>query len=287
MARLQVLLIRMVLFLFRILPESTAMGLGKYIGLFWFHVIRYRRALVMANLRLAFSNEKTEEEITHIARKNFIHYGLYVAEFLRLPNLSEEAIEQKIRILDLSAIETALAKGKGLLIICGHYGNFDLMAIAQSMAGLDGYIITKKIRNKTVNAFWQGIREAKGVKFLPKKNAMFTILRLLKKNNIVVMIFDQHMGKSKGVRVNFFNRPASTMKAVAMIALKTGTPVVPIFNWREGNLHYLTSGPEISLVQGRSKEETILRSTQRFNDVLEAFIRKHPEQWTWIHRRWK
>ena len=287
MARLQIFLIRMVLLVFRILPENTAMCLGRWIGLLWFHVIRYRRRLVMTNLRLAFSHEKTEDQIRETARKNFIHYGLYLAEFLRLPGMSEKALEEKIRILDVSHIQTALSKGKGVIVICGHYGNFDLMAIAQSMAGFDSHIITKKIRNKTVNDYWQGIREAKGVNFLPKKNAMFTILRLLKKNNIVVMIFDQHMGKNKGVRVNFFNRPASTMKAVAMIALKTGTPVVPIFNWREDNRHYLTSGPEIPLVQGTSKEETIRLSTQRFNDVLEAFIRKHPEQWTWIHRRWK
>ena len=261
MARLQILLIRMVLFVFRILPEKTAMCLGKWIGLSWFHVIRYRRRLVMTNLRLAFSNEKTEDEIREMARKNFIHYGLYLAEFLRLPGMSEKDLEEKIRIMDVSHIKTALLKGKGLIVICGHYGNFDLMAIAQSMAGFDSHIITKKIRNKTVNAYWQGIREAKGVNFLPKKNAMFAILRLLKKNNIVVMIFDQHMGKSKGVRVNFFNRPASTMKAVAMIALKTGTPVVPIFNWREGNVHCLTAGPEIPLVKGGSKEETIFTST--------------------------
>ncbi|MBU0991475.1 MAG: lysophospholipid acyltransferase family protein [Proteobacteria bacterium] len=287
MKHIQVILIRAVLYIFQRIPENTALSFGKKLGLFWFHVIRYRRSLVIDNLRKAFSQEKSEAEILRLARDNFIHYGIYLVEFLRLPGLDRDDLEKRIKILDTSHIEKALLKGKGLIVICGHYGNFDLMAIAQSIAGFDTYIITKKIRNKSINEYWQKIREDKGVKFLPKKKSLFAILRLLKQNKIIGMIFDQHMGGNKGVNVNFFNRPASTMKAVAMIAVKTGTPVVPVFNWREDGIHYLTSGPEIPLVTGSTKDETVLFSTQKFNDVIEAFIRQHPEQWIWVHKRWK
>jgi KDO2-lipid IV(A) lauroyltransferase len=284
---LQILTIRLVLYLFQILPEGLTLALGRWFGLFWFHVVPYRRRLVMENLRKAFSRKKTDAEIRALARENFIHYGLYLAEFLRLPGMSQTDLLKKIKIQETRHIHAALAKGKGAIVICGHYGNFDMMAIAQSLAGFECHIITKTIKNKSVDLFWQKIREEKGVKFLPKKESAFSILKLLKKNKIVVMIIDQHMKKNKGVKVRFFDRPAWTMKAVAMIALKTGSPVVPVFSWREGGLHYLTTGPEIPLVKGGSSDETLLLSTQKFNDVIEGFIRKHPEQWIWIHRRWK
>lgn len=285
--KLQIFLIRLVLYLFQKLPEGVALTLGKWLGLFWFHVVPYRRRLVIDNLKKAYQGEKNGLEIRALARKNFIHYGLYLAEFLRLPGMSHTELLDKIAIQETRHIHTALSKGKGVIVICGHYGNFDMMAIAQSLAGFDCHIITKKIKNKNIDLFWQKIREEKGVKFLPKKESAFSILKLLKQNKIVVMIIDQHMKKNKGVKVRFFNRPAWTMKAVAMIALKTGSPVVPVFSWREGYKHLLTSGPEIPLVKGASSDETLLLSTQKYNDVIEGFIRKHPEQWIWIHKRWK
>lgn len=287
MYKLQIAFIKLILVFFQKLPEKTALNAGRNLGLFWFHIIRYRRNLVFDNLKKAYRDEKNEEEIYQIARKNFIHYGINLIEFLRLPKLQPEDFSQKINILDTKSIETALKKRKGVIAILGHYGNWDMAAIAQAYAGFDCHIITKTAKNKSIDEFWQNIREEKGVHFLPKKNSIFTIFRLLKKNKIVVMIFDQHMGGNKGIKVNFFNRPASTMRGVALIAMKTGTPVVPVYIWREKGIHYYKTGPEIPLEKGASKEETIRRSTQKYNDTLEAFVRMHPEQWTWIHKRWK
>jgi KDO2-lipid IV(A) lauroyltransferase len=126
-----------------------------------------------------------------------------------------------------------------------------------------------------------------GVQFLPTEGSVFRILRLLKKNKIVVMIFDQRMRGKNGIRVNFFNWPAVTMRAVSLITMKTGSPVIPVYIWREGGTHIYETGSEIPLIHGHTEEETMRLSTQRYNDILEAFIRKHPEQWTWIHDRWK
>lgn len=284
---IHVFFLRSILFVFQSIPEQLAMTIGKSLGLFWFHVVRYRRNLVFNNLELALGREKTNQELYCIARDNFIHYGLNLVEFLRLPSFSDHDFQRTINIRNTRSIEQALKKGKGVILILGHYGNWDMAAIAQARAGFDCHIITKKASKKSVDDFWQGIREDMGVQFLPSEGSAFKILKLLKKNNIVVMIFDQRMRGKKGIQVNFFKRPALTMRAVSLITMKTGSPVIPVFIWRDKGIHIYESGPEIPLIHGASEEETMRLTTQKYNDVLEAFVRKHPEQWLWIHERWK
>jgi len=287
MAGIQIFLIKAVLFVFKWLPESLCIEAGRFLGLLWFYVIRYRRKLVLRNLKKAFKDEKSDKEIYDIARNNFIHYGISFAEFLRLPALSLRDIESKTTITGTENLNRALEKNKGLIVICGHYGNWDMLAIAQSLLGYNGYIITRRAKNKSVDRFWQKIRENKGVRFLPDRNSIFSILRLLKNNEKVGIIFDQHAGEKMGVRVNFFGRPAWTMKAVALLVMKTGCPVIPAFMWRDKGHHYFEAGPEIPFTPCETSDEAIKVNTQKYNDILESFIRKHPAQWLWIHRRWK
>jgi Kdo2-lipid IVA lauroyltransferase/acyltransferase len=288
MVNIQIFLIKIVLFIFQSVPERYSLKFGEYLGLFWFKVIRYRRKLVLDNLKQAFKNEKTDAELLEIAKKNFIHYGISFAEFLRFPLYKPETLLSKGSYVGINNIREALKKNKGLIIICGHYGNWDLMSIYQALLGVDAYIITKRAKNETIDNFWQKIREEKGVKFLSSKNSIFDIIKLLNENNTIVLIFDQHMPGRMGIKVNFFDRSCCTMKSVAFLALKTGCSVIPVFGHRdENNHHHFEIDTEIPLVIGENEDDTILKSTQNYNDILEAFIRKHPEQWLWIHRRWK
>lgn len=287
MYSIQVWALKLILLVFQCIPEKMAMAIGKGMGLFWFHIVRYRRNLAFQNLELAYGNEKNKRELYRIARENFIHYGLNLIEFLRLPSFTDSDFKRTINIRNTRSIDRALKKGKGVILVLGHYGNWDMAAIAQARAGFDCHIITKKAQQRSVDAFWQGIRKDMGVQFLSTEGSAFKILKLLKKNKIVVMIFDQRLRGKRGILVKFFNQPAITMRAVALIAKKTGSPVIPVFIWREKNEHIYESGPEIPLIQAGSEDETMRLSTQRYNDVLEAFIRKHPEQWLWVHDRWK
>lgn len=279
---------KLILLFFQIIPERASIAIGKGLGLFWYTFIRYRRALVIDNLTQAFKDEKSHEEILAIARKNFMHYGLCLAESLRAPLLTKETFRDKIIITGLEHVENALKQGKGAILFCGHYGNCDMMAIGQAMEGVNAHIITKTVKNKVIDAVWTDIRKSKGVSLLPNKKTGFSILKLLKKNEAVVLIFDQHRPGTMGIRVNFFGRPARTMRAVATLALKTGCAVIPANNWRdENNIHHAEAGEAIPLIRKESEEETIRENTQRYNDILESYIRQHPEQWLWIHRRWK
>jgi KDO2-lipid IV(A) lauroyltransferase len=284
---MQIYLIKIILFIFKLLPDKLSEALGKGLGLFWFHIVRYRRNLVFDNLKQAFKDEKTDKEIYTIARNNFMHYGVYFTEFLKIPSWSNETIKTKIDVSGMEKFDKVLSHKKGAIVICGHYGNFDLMNVAQAVLGLKSNVITRRAKNQSVDKFWQEIREAKGVKFLPDRNSVFSILKALKKNELVAMIIDQHMGGKLGIRVNFFGRPASTMRAVALIAKKTSCPVIPVFNHKDNGIEKITVGDEIPFINHDDDEEAIRQNTQQYNDIIENFIRQHPEQWLWVHRRWK
>lgn len=287
MVKIDFVILRFTLFAFKFIPMAICYAIGKIIGLLWFYLIRYRRDIVFDNLTRAFQGEKNKQEIYKIARQNFIHYGTNLIEFLKLPHTSDDNLKKHLVPGGIEHFHAALQQKKGLIVILGHYGNWDLMSVAQVLLGLNGYVITKKARNKSIDRFWQKIREDKGVHFISNKKSIFKIMKLLKKNKIIFMVFDQHMGNNMGIWVNFFNRPASTMRVVALLANKMGVPVIPVHSWRRGKKHYFQAQKQIDLIVGKNDEETIRLTTQKYNDVLEEFIKKCPEQWLWIHKRWK
>ncbi len=288
MQKLSVFFLRLVMWLFQVLPERVAMGLGKGVGLLWFHVFPYRRRLAIDNLTQVFKNEKSRREIRRITRDNFVHYGHMFAEWNRIPILTQEYLQTRILFSGKQNLDNALARGKGAIVLCGHYGCWDMMAIGQAIAGVNAHIITKHAKSKAVDIVWQQVREAKGVRFLPREQAALQLWKLLKTNQVLGIIFDQNRPGSEAVTVNFFGRPAKTMKIVAMLALRTGCAVIPVNNWRdERGVHHVQVAPELPLIRKDTEDASVLANTQLYNDTLETFIRQHPEQWLWIHRRWK
>lgn len=284
----QIRLIRFLLWLGRVVPEKAMSRGGDMLGLLWFHVVRFRRELAMDNLRQAYRGEKTETEMREIVRRNFMHYGRCLAEVLRFPSMTVESLRERIVAEGFEHVDEAKRRGKGIIVITGHFGNWDFFAVAQALLGMGGHIITRTARNQVVNDFWMGLRKEKGVKFLPDRNAIAGILRALKANEPVGMIFDQAIGAPLGVRVNFFGRPANTMRAAALLAGRTGCAILVAENWRgDDGKHHFTIHPEIPFERRDDEEETIRVNTQRYNDALEAIVRKRPEQWLWIHKRWK
>lgn len=284
---MQIYLIKTIFFIFKYVPDNVASLFGHGLGLLWFYVIRFRRTLVFDNLRQAFGEEKSDGEIYKIARANFLHYGRSFVEYLKMPSWSNETILSKVSVSGLENFDSASAQKKGALVICGHYGNFDLANVAQAAMGIGIHVITKKAKNESVDKYWQKIRTDKGIQFLPSKKSAFSIVKALRRNEMVALIFDQHAAGKEGVRGTFFGRPASTMKAVALLARKMKCPVLPVFNYRQAGVEVISVGKEIPFIACDNDDECIRLNTQNYNDILEDFIRKHPEQWFWVHRRWK
>jgi KDO2-lipid IV(A) lauroyltransferase len=282
------LAIRAGLALFQSLPERRALQLGRGLGLFWFHAVRYRRQHVLTAMRDALAGQRSETEIRSLARANFAHYGQVLAEVTRLPLLSNGALAERVEFTRRDRFEAARRRGHGVIVITGHYGNWDLLAAAQAELGLGVHVVTRHLHSAAADREWQRLRRARGIRFLDDYGSIREIVRLLRAGGAVALVLDQHVGGRRGVPVRFFGRTAWTARAAATLALRTGCAVLPVFNYRDADgVHRMSFGEEIPLAEGRDDDATIRATTQRYNDVLENFIRAHPEQWLWAHRRWK
>jgi KDO2-lipid IV(A) lauroyltransferase len=259
-------------------------------GRFMYHCLPVRRRVVMENLRRAFGNDLDDRQIVAVAQAFYAHLMRSAAEFARV-NLAPWAARPAVRIENIDAILNAYNLGKGVLVLSGHFGNWEVVlpaAIAQFPqyrgrfhilrrplpAGLDR-LVTRRMRKS-------------GLGTIPKRGSLQTILDRLQARDAVVFIMDQHAGARDGVRAEFFGSPAWTFRSLALVALSTGAPVVPAALWREPDgSHVLRFEEALGTVDGASAGEAIVTNTRRYNAALERIILRHPEQWFWVHRRWK
>jgi len=271
--------------LFQALPESAAIRLGQHLGLLTHDILRIRRTQVDTALRQAFGNNGDH---ARIRRANYAHYGTVLAEFLRLPTLSNEQLLDRFTITGLDHVKQAQAEKKGLIVLTAHVGNWEYLAAAQAALDLDIAVITRHAHQKGVDRFWQEQRINQGVKFLGNYRSLKSIVRHLRAGGSVGMSIDQNEGGTTGARVPFFNREAGTVKAPALLSSRLNCPVIMALSWRDDQGHHHASFSEpIPLLEGKTLADTVDRTTRHYNALLEAFIREHPEQWTWVHRRWK
>jgi KDO2-lipid IV(A) lauroyltransferase len=175
-----------------------------------------------------------------------------------------------------------------VIIITAHLGNWEWLVAAQQAWGLDIAVITRHAHQAGVDRFWQGMRTARGVHCLDSYRSLKEVVRHLRTGGTVGMTIDQHEGGTTGARVPFFGREAGTVKAPALLAARLGSPVILFLCWRDDSgHHHATLSEPIPLVEGADLAETIDGTTRSYNARLEDAIRTHPEQWSWVHRRWK
>jgi len=262
--------------------------IGEKMGRLLFFVDRKHRRITLNNLRRAFRNEKDEKEILGIAKACYINLGRSFAEFSRLLRENSEYINGYIEIEGFENYIKAKEKGRGVIYLTGHCGNWELMALFQAVKGYPLSIVARPIDNPYLNKKVVEIRTRYGNSIIEKKRAMRGILRCLKEEGTVGVLLDQNVTRKEGVFVDFFGEPACTNKGLALIAQKTGTPVLPAFiHYLGGGRHKIVVGEEIGLDNGGDPERDIISNTQRFTRIIEDHIRKYPEEWLWLHRRWK
>lgn len=273
---------------FQSLPEPAALRLGRGLGLFWHDVVRYRRTQVRTGLRQAFGHELAERDLRRLGRENFGHYGTVLAEFLRLPRLDDEALLERFEVTGLEHVHRARAGGRGLIVLTAHVGNWEWLAAAQAALDLDIAVVTRHAHQDGVDRYWQTVRTRRGIRFFDAYGSLHGMMRHLRDGGAVGMSIDQNEGGTSGARVPFFGREAGTVKAPALLSARLGAPVIMALSWRDAQgRHHATFSDEIPLCEGRDLADTVDRTTRRYNALLEDFIRDHPAQWTWVHRRWK
>lgn len=274
--------------LLNLIPFSFSLKVGEFLGMLLFFVDKKHREIALTNLKRAFRNEKTEKEIFEIGRECYRNLGRSFVEFSRLLRDEREYIERYIEIEGVENYIKAKEKGKGVLYLTGHCGNWELMALFQSLIGYPVSIVARPIDNPYLNRKIEEIRTRYGNRIIEKKKAMREILRCLDNNGTVGVLLDQNVIKKEGVFVDFFGQPACTNKGVALIAQKTGAPVLPAFIHYLGNgKHCMIIGQEIELEKGGNSEMNVVSNTARFTKIIEDHIRKYPGEWLWLHRRWK
>ena len=263
--------------------------MGKFLGWLWFDVFKLRRFTVLKNLSIAFPDISHGRRM-EIARQSIGWLCYNFIEFSLIPLFNQKWVEEKVIFHGLSHFEKARSGGKGVLLMSLHIGNGDVGVAALALKGLKLNLISKKFKNKFLNQFWFGVREQKGTRFLEPhgRSTAFDILRLCRQNEAVIFVVDQFMGRPYGIETTFFGRKTGTAYGLALFALKTKSPVVPIYTYRDAELKtHVVFEEEITFEKIEDKDLQIKLMTQKYNDRVESIVRKYPEQWMWVHRRWK
>ncbi|WP_413294388.1 lysophospholipid acyltransferase family protein [Bdellovibrio sp. HCB185ZH] len=279
------------IFFSSILPRKIQRLSGSWIGFLWWDVFGFRKKIVLSNLHIAYP-EWTDQQRKKIGRESVYQLGYNFGEFFFIPNMSRQWVDQNVVFEGLENYEKAKALGKGFFYLTLHLGNGDLAANALSVIGQDISIITKRFKTQWFNDLWFSIRGAGGVKYIDAHGPTnaFDILKALKRNSGLVFVLDQYMGKPFGVATTFFGKRTGTAYGLALFAQKTKAPVLPIYTYEgnDGKVHVVIE-PAMDLSPSivEDKDQSIVNLTQSFTDKLEEIVRKHPEQWMWVHRRWK
>ncbi|MBI4713431.1 MAG: lysophospholipid acyltransferase family protein [Planctomycetes bacterium] len=270
------------------LPLRTALFLGDCLGLFAYYAFPRRRRHTHQHLRMALGNQKTPAELKQIAVRMAKNLGRNVAEFLRLPMLNEKNIDGYIEWSGLENLKEALALNRGALMLTAHFGNWDLAAVACVLKGFPVNLITKYLKNETINRFWLDYRKKMKVKALYRAGTLREIVQSLRDNQLMGFVLDQNTKREDGIFVNFFGRPACTIPSLAVLSQRLNAPVVPILMVRRpGGRHRIFIEKHLLFQKLPDQDEAIRHNTQIYTDIIERYIRQYPDHWIWMHRRWK
>ena len=207
---------------------------------------------------------------------------------LGLPKITAENVDRFATFAGVEHFQAALSKGKGILFMASHFGNWELMALAFSLKYHPAYLVVRPLDNPFLDRLISSIRCKGGNCLIGKRGSVRAVLRLLKQREIVALLIDQNVDWYEGVFVPFFKDIACTTKMLAVVALRTGAPVVPVYNIRLADGRYkVVFEPEVSLVMTGDKTKDAEENTALFNRIIEAYVRRQPEQWFWMHQRWK
>jgi KDO2-lipid IV(A) lauroyltransferase len=274
------------------LSLRVQMLLGGAIGVFIFDVVRLRRQIALGNIKIAFPDWSEERRVS-VVRESYRNLGRGLFEFLRIPAIASCSELQghwrgHFHIRGGEHLAAALKAGKGVFLLTAHIGSVDWAAMGMILAGHPLQIISKKAGWAALNDFWFETRKSLGAKFIDDRGSSLTILKALKKNGIIVFMLDQFMGPPIGIKTHFFGRETGTPLGLALLAGRAEAAVVPCYTCRESDgTTTVVMEAEIPFEQTGDIEETHLHMTQKYCDHIEQWVRKHPEQWMWVHRRWK
>jgi KDO2-lipid IV(A) lauroyltransferase len=273
---------------FGMMPRGLANRFAGAIAWFGFHLAGRQRRAGFHNLQMAIPG-LSEVEQERILKRCFQNLGRLLVEFTHFPDLNKTNISKVVVHDGLENYLEGLRRGRGVIFMTAHFGAWELSSFAHAVYGYPLKFVVRPIDNPRVEALISGYRTSSGNVPILRRNAARDILRALRNNEAVGILFDQNTTRSEGVFAEFFGIPAATTPAIAKLALQTDAAVVPGFLiWDEAeHKHRLRLDPPVELINTGDLDHDVLENTKLFNKILEGYVRKYPDQWLWIHRRWK
>lgn len=270
-----------------LIPRRFALKLGIFIGDLAFLLLKKERKKAIKNLSFAFGEEKSQKEIFAICHNCFKNLGKSLIEFFQLPKLNSKNISKIVTIEGRQNIEETLRKGKGGIILTAHIGNWELVGATFPLNGYKSNTIVRPEKIPRLDSWVNQRRERTGLKCISRGASIKSALQCLKRNELLGILADVDT-KVDGVFVDFFGHPAYTARGPVNIALKTGCDLLPTFIIRQkDDTHKMIVEKAIELKITGDTEEDIRYNTAVFTKIIESYIRKYPEQWIWVHDRWK
>ncbi len=269
-----------------LLPRSIALVIGGWLGTLAYRLATQQRRLACEHIQQAL-DISNEDAIKTIVKQCFSNLGKNVVEFMLFPRMNPKQIQQYVSFEGVQHVEDALALGKGAIILTGHFGNWELLAASISTNVSPLTPIVRELRSPRLNALVSKYREKAGYSTIDRNTGVRQALRCLRSNNLLGIVADVDTSVN-GVFVDFFGKPAYTPYSPIAFALKTGAAILPSFIIRQPDgTHRAIIEPPLTLERCDDKEKELVINTQKYTKVIESYIRKNPEQWIWMHQRWK
>ena len=286
---LEYVAVRSLVALIAMMPAPLIIPCGRALGRAWYAVDRSRRRIADANLAAAFPLRSAAERRT-IARSAFAHFVAQALETLKFSTLTPEQKLARVEVQGEDHVRLAYAQKKGVLFITGHFGFWELHAIAHPLLFEPIGLLARALDNARINTLLGQVRQCTGNTVIYRQGSIRRVMRMLQDEHGVAVLIDQHIHGPDAVYVEFFERRAATASAVSALALRTGSPVVPVFALPLGKGRYrlIYEHPVEPPAGAPDAADIAIREfTQRCTDVLEMYVRRHPDLWLWMHRRWR
>ena len=280
--------IKLFIWLLGKLPMGVAQFFSDSIGILWFHADARHRNITLKNLEQAYGKELSSDQILNLGKRVFKNIASILFEVAWSIHLDKKELMKHFTIKGVDNVKKAHEKGRGIIAVTCHMGNFELLIAGFGAAGFNkGYGVYRKLDFKPMERLILEIRQRFGVQMIPLKGASRKIDSILKNGGVMGTLLDQNVDYYQGPFVNFFGKPACTNDGLASMALRTEAPVVPMYTARKNRKFIIEFLPELKLQKTSDRIKDIENNTQSFTSAIEFMVRKYPDQYFWVHNRWK
>lgn len=280
------ILVRILNRVFSIVPISVSLWIGRRLGALAFVFNKKRRLIAYANLKSAFSGEKSPKELRRITKRVYQNMVQTFVEILNLTKINKKFVDKYVEVVNMERIENAAKSGRGTILLTAHFGDWELSSLVSSVKGFPIMVLVREQKMKRLNELLNRLRESNGCKVIRKGMSVKNLMKALYGKNIVGILSDQDAGRN-GMFVDFFGRPTSCHSGAMEMAKHTGSLILPNFIVRvNGPYHKLFLEEYIDFKSSENSGD-VKDNLQKFTSLLESYIRRYPDQWLWLHKRWK